>query len=273
MVNLKLSSLYLKTIVYEFDKGKISLYAYDETTLQDAAGSNIEFVVGGQSDDYEQDNNPPEIQLFINDSSFVEGGITGPDIKVLAYLQDESGISTSNSSEGKELTIILDDSLVVNVGSYYVAELDTYQRGWVTYPIKDLSIGTHKIQFMAWDVHNNYNEAAIEFNVIDGNEIKIESLSNYPNPFVDQTRFVFEHNRAGDDLEITIEILSVTGQLVKRLDYIEENSPGRITNILWDENVKGIGNFKAGLYIMRLGIRSLSDGSKSFSNHKFVKIN
>jgi hypothetical protein len=262
-----------KNIVYEFDKGKISLYAYDETTLQDASGSNIEFVVGGQSDDYEQDNNPPEIQLFINDSSFVEGGITGPDIKVLAYLQDESGISTSNSSEGKELTIILDDSLVVNVGSYYVAELDTYQRGWVTYPIKDLSIGTHKIQFMAWDVHNNYNEAAIEFNVIDGNEIKIESLSNYPNPFVDQTRFVFEHNRAGDDLEITIEILSVTGQLVKRLDYIEENSPGRITNILWDENVKGIGNFKAGLYIMRLGIRSLSDGSKSFSNHKFVKIN
>jgi len=262
-----------KNIVYEFDQGKISMYAYDETTFKDAAGSNIEFVVGGENDHYEQDNTPPDIKLFINDSSFVDGGITGPDIKVLAHLQDQSGISTAHSPEGEELTIILDDSLEVRVGNYYMSEVDTYKKGWVTYPIKDLSIGTHKIRFLAWDVHNNFSEAEIKFNVIDGNEIKIESFSNYPNPFDDQTTFVFEHNRAGDDLEINIEILSLAGQLVKKLSYIEENSPGRITNIVWDAKMRGTGDFKAGLYIIRLGIRSLSDGSKNFANHKFVKIN
>lgn len=262
-----------KNIVYKFDQGKINMYAYDESSMEDAAGSNINFIVGGESDNYDQDNIPPEIQLYINDTSFVEGGITGPEIKLLAYLQDESGISTSNSLSGEELTIILDDSIVVNANHYYVAETDTYKRGWVTYPFKDLSIGTHKITFQAWDVHNNFSENEITFRVLDGEEIEIESLMNYPNPFKDQTTFTFEHNRAGDDLEITIEMISMTGQLITKMSYIEENSPGRINNIVWDSSFGNGSYFRGGIYIFKLGVRSLNDGSKNYANHKFVKIN
>jgi len=262
-----------KNIQYDFDKGKINMYAFDESTQQDAAGSNIDFLVGGESISYTADNTPPEIQLYINDTSFVEGGITGPDIQFLGYLQDESGISTSKSDDGMELTIILDDSLVVRANEYYVAESDTYKKGWVTYPFKDLSTGTHKITLQAWDVHNNVNEAQIEFRVTDGNEVRIENLMNYPNPFKDQTTFSFEHNRAGEDLEISVEVVSMTGQLISKKTYIEENSPGRITNIAWDSNLDSEAYLKGGMYIFRLGVRSLDDGGKNYANHKFVKIN
>lgn len=262
-----------KNIIYEFDKGKISTYAYDESTNIDAAGANIDFVVGGESDNFVPDNKPPQIFLFINDSSFVEGGITAPDINLVAKLMDESGISTSFSPEGKNLTAILDDSLEVNVNNYYAAATDTYKTGWVTYPFKELSMGTHKIRLQAWDVHNNFNEAEITFVVVEGREIRIEKLMNYPNPFRDYTTFTFEHNRAGDDLDIMIEVYSTTGMLVKKINYQVENSPARIADIVWDSRQQNGGILPGGVYIFRLGVRSLSDGSKNLANRKFVIIN
>jgi uncharacterized protein YxjI len=262
-----------KNIQYAFDKGKISMYAYEATTLLDAAGSNIEFVVGGEGQDYDQDNTPPEIELFINDASFVAGGITGPDIALVALLRDESGISTSNSDDGEELTIILDDTLQVNAGNYYVAASDTYKSGWVTYPFKNLSIGTHNIKVQVWDVHGNFNEGEIEFHVIDGNEINIENLRNYPNPFREQSTFTLEHNRAGDDLEISIEVISTTGRLIKKISYIIEDSPTRITGLEWDSSEQNGSNILGGVYIFKVGVRSLVDGSKKVANHKFVIIN
>jgi hypothetical protein len=262
-----------KNIVYEFDKGKVSTYALDESTHLDAAGANIDFVVGGESDNFVPDNEPPQIFLFINDTSFVEGGITGPDIFLVAKLTDESGISTSFSPEGKNLTAILDDSLEVNVNNYYTAIKDTYKRGWVTYPFKGLSMGTHKIRLQAWDVHNNFNEAEIKFVVVEGKDIRIEKLRNFPNPFRDYTTFTFEHNRAGDDLDIIIEVYSITGMLVNKINYQIENSPARIDDIVWDSQQQNGSNLPGGVYIFRLGVRSLSDGSKILANHKFVIIN
>ena len=262
-----------KNIIYEFDKGKISTYAFDESTNLDAAGANIDFVVGGESDNFVPDNEPPQIFLFINDSSFVEGGITGPDILLVAKLTDESGISTSFSPEGKNLTAILDDSLEVNVNNYYAATTDTYKTGWVTYPFKELSMGTHKIRLQAWDVHNNFNEAEITFVVVEGKEIRIEKLMNYPNPFRDYTTFTFEHNRAGDDLDVMIEVYSITGNLINKINYQVENSPARVADIVWDSQQQNGGTLPGGVYIFRLGVRSLSDGSKNLANHKFVIIN
>jgi hypothetical protein len=262
-----------KNIQYDFNKGKISMYAYDETTRQDAAGSNIEFTVGGETQDYDPDNTPPEIELFINDTSFVAGGITGPDIYLVAKIEDESGISTSNSDDGEEITITLDDSVQVRANNFYVAATDTYQSGWVTYPFKDLSIGTHKIKLQAWDVHGNFSEKEIGFKVIDGDEIRISNLRNYPNPFRDESTFTFEHNRAGEDLEVNIDILSTTGKLIKKTSFIIKESPARITGLEWDNNQQNGSNILGGVYIFKVAVRSLEDGSKNFANHKFVIIN
>jgi hypothetical protein len=260
-------------IDYQFDQGKISMYAYDTSTYRDAAGADIDFVVGGKSDDVINDNTPPVITIFINDTTFINGGITGPDVSLVALLEDESGINTTNSATGEEMTIILDDSLTYRANHYYVAAPDNYQKGWVTYPFKDLSMGTHKMQLLVWDVHQNFSQAEITFRVTEENEIRIEHLRNYPNPFQDRTEFVFEHNRAGEDLEINIELFTSTGMLVKQMNYVIENSPSRISDIFWDTRQQNGSNLLGGLFIMRIGVRSLADGSKNYANHKFVKFN
>lgn len=262
-----------KNITFDFEKGKVSLYAMDISQKLDAAGSNIEFVVGGESDDPISDNTPPEIKLFINDTSFVNKGITGPDLLLVAELFDENGISTSNSDIGQELTVMLDDEEEIKVSNYYTSEKDTYKRGWVTYPYKDLSIGTHKIRLKAWDVNNNFNEAEIEFLVVEDENLAIEKLINFPNPFTDFTTFSFEHNRAGDDLEIMIDVFSTQGKLVKQFVYTKENSESRISDIVWDGKEQNGSNLLGGVYIFQLSIRSLIDGSKNQANQKLVIIN
>ncbi|MCK5104079.1 MAG: T9SS type A sorting domain-containing protein, partial [Cyclobacteriaceae bacterium] len=262
-----------KNITYDFEKGKVSLYALDVSQHLDAGGSNIEFAVGGESEDYEVDTTPPEIQLFINDTSFVNGGITRPDILLVGNLSDESGISISNSDSGQELIAVLDNEEEITVNGYYVSAIDTYKKGWVTYPFKDLSIGTHKIRLKAWDIHNNSNEAEIEFLVVEDAYLAIEKLMNFPNPFRDYTRFSFEHNRAGDDLEIMIDIYSLQGKLVKQFIYTRENSESRISDLVWDGKAKNGSILLSGVYIFRLSIRSLIDGSKKQANQKLVIIN
>jgi len=262
-----------KNITFDFEKGKISMYAFDQNQKIDAGGSNIEFVVGGESDDFLADNIPPEIKLFINDTSFINKGITGPDILLVARLSDESGISLSKSDAGQELTARLDNDEDTSVRNYYISDKDTYKQGWVTYPYKDLSIGSHKIQVTAWDVHNNYNEAEIEFLVVEDVNLAIEKLMNFPNPFTDYTTFSFEHNRAGDDLEIVLEIFSTQGKMVKQFIYTKENSESRISDIFWDGRNQNGSNILGGVYIFRLSVRSLIDGSKKQANQKLVIIN
>ncbi len=262
-----------KNISYDFAKGKINLYALDMNNKLDAAGSNIEFVVGGISEDFIADNTPPELELFINDTSFVSKGITGQDIVFLARLTDESGIRISKSDFGEDLIANLDDTSETVLNRYYVGEKDTYKQGWVTYPYKDLSIGTHKITLKAWDIHGNFNEAEIEFNVVESENLSIDKLMNFPNPFSDYTQFSFEHNRAGEDLEITIQVYSLQGKLVKRFYTIKENSDSRISDLEWDGAETNGSKLASGIYLFNLSIRSLTDGSKKQANQKLVIIN
>jgi hypothetical protein len=192
---------------------------------------------------------------------------------LLGNLSDESGISLSHSDSGQELIVVLDDGEEIPVNTFYTSTLDTYKKGWVTYPFKELSIGNHKIRLQAWDVHNNLNEAEIEFLVVEDVNLTIEKLINFPNPFADFTRFSFEHNRAGDDLEIRIDIYSMQGNLVKQITTTKKNSASRISDFFWDGKEQNGSKLRSGVYIFRLSVRSLIDGSKKHANQKLIIIN
>ncbi len=260
-----------KNISYNFDKGKISLYAINKTNLNDANGADLEFVVGG-SGKSTVDNSPPKIKLYINDTTFSNGGITGKDIIFLAKLEDENGINLSKQGFGQGIMATLDNDQKFELNDYYLSEPDSYQAGWVTYPIKNLSIGNHTISLKAWDTHNNSSESTIEFLVVDHNHLKISNLINYPNPFTDQTRISFEQNRAGDDLEIIAEIYTIQGAKISILHLVEKNSDSKISNIVWDGRDQVGVSLNSGIYILKLFVRSLLDGAKITANKKLVLI-
>ena len=57
-----------KDISYNFGKGKVSYYA--DNGVQDASGFDTSVVIGGTADDIVQDDQGPEIGVFMNEETF-----------------------------------------------------------------------------------------------------------------------------------------------------------------------------------------------------------
>jgi len=262
-----------KDINYTIDNGKINMYASHESLLIDANGSDIDLLIGGSNSQVVEDNSPPGIELFLDDPTFVNGGVTSSNTLLVAKLSDENGINTSNAGTGHQIVAILDGTEKFILNDYYTAELDNYQIGWVTFPINGLSKGKHTISLKVWDTFNNSSEATIDFIVADSHEFVINNLYNFPNPFINETTFSFDHNHAGEDLEIQLQIISYKGEVIKDVVMRVSNSSSKISNITWD----GTNNFSEkidrGVYIYRLFVRSLMDGSKNQKYQKLVLIN
>ena len=258
---------------YRIDLGKVSMYAWTEGRDMDANGSDLEFYFGEAVTDPDPDNAPPEIALFINDTTFRSGDVTGPDIVVLAGLRDESGINTYGTGETGGIILILDGEKTYVLNDYYVASEDTYQSGWVTFPLSGLSVGTHQLEIQVADTYNNISHAVVEFRVVEDNSLRIDHLSSAPNPFSDHTSISFEHNRAGDDLEVLGRIFSVNGQKVTEIKWNIPHSNGRITGLEWNSLRASGVPVNSGIYILRLDVRSLRDGASGSAGMKLVVIN
>ncbi|HRK52965.1 MAG TPA: type IX secretion system sortase PorU [Cyclobacteriaceae bacterium] len=262
-----------KNIAYQVGYGKLSMYAKNNTNNSDAIGGAINFKIGESEIDDGSDTTSPEIKLYMGDTTFINGGITSSSTQLVARLSDTSGINIANYGIGNNLIAILDDDQVFEVGEYYLADQDDFTKGTIIFPIENLEPGRHTIELKAWDVYNNPSSGRVDFVVTDGTQIAIQKLYNYPNPFSNNTTIQFEHNRAGDDLEVFATIVDTSGQTIHIINYEVPSSQYLVTLPEWDgTNTSGtkLGN---GLYLLRLVVRSLLDGSKNEQFSKLIILN
>src|SRR5690606_37189062 len=70
--------------------GRLSLYAQRDNAPEDRTGVNLDVQVGGIDKNAPEDNEGPKIRLFMNDESFVSGGITNHHPILIAKLEDET---------------------------------------------------------------------------------------------------------------------------------------------------------------------------------------
>ena len=258
-----------KDISYNFGHGKISYYARNDQT--DANGYSDELVVGGYNDQAMTDNNGPELDLYMNDRSFVDGGITNQSPFVLADVRDESGINTVGNGIGHDITLVLDDDTRTPwiLNDYYVSNVDTYRSGTVTFPLFDLEDGRHSVTLKLWDVYNNSTEKSLSFLVVSSAEFKMLELFNYPNPFKDQTTFSFQTNQTGQEFDVEIMIFSLYGELVKSLQSRFMSTGFRIDNLKWDGTNMHGSKVPSGLYVYK-AIATLPDGAQVYRSGKLI---
>ncbi len=206
----------------------------------------------------------------MNNTDFIFGGITDENPKFLALLEDSSGINTVGNGIGHDLTLLLDGntSNIVVLNDYYEADVDSYQSGQVEYYFKDLTEGNHNLRLKAWDVYNNSSEDYIEFIVAKSAELILDRIFNYPNPFTSKTAFYFEHNKPNAELEVMIQIFTVTGKVVKTIEANINSSSfnsGNVMDVLSDCDTNplcwdGYDDFGdpigRGVYIYRIKVRS-----------------
>ncbi|MEA2042954.1 MAG: type IX secretion system sortase PorU [Bacteroidota bacterium] len=249
-----------RDILLNVDTGKISYYGMADK--QTAKGAFSDFLVGGVSDDYPADNTGPVINLYMNDENFVPGGITTSEPVLLAKFSDESGINTSSGAIGHDITAVFDDetSKVISLNQDYIADKDTYKSGKAEHFLFDIEEGNHQLTVKAWDVYNNSSEKVLDFTVVNADDIQLKHLLNYPNPFTTSTNFYFEHNRAYEQIEVMIQIFTISGKLVKTI-YEQTQAQGyRAGPYHWngrDDFGQKIGR---GTYIYKVKIRT-SDGT------------
>jgi hypothetical protein len=257
-----------KDINYDFGPGKISYYAADPNTRKDAAGVFTGIVIGGTNEAGFTDNVAPQVEVFMNTEDFVAGGTVDPDATLLVKLSDENGINVAGNSIGHDLEAWLDEdtreSYLLN--DFYEAEADDFTRGQVRFPLFDLEPGVHQIRVRAWDVANNSGEGTTEFIVAADGATALERVLNYPNPFTDRTCFQFDHNLVGENLDVIIEIYTISGRLVKSLQAFIPAADGALRQddcIAWDGRDDYGDPLARGVYLYRVRVRSQSDGTRS----------
>ena len=261
-----------KNIVYQAGSGKISAYAQSDQS--DAHGADQTFSVGGSSQRTAEDTTPPQIQLFMDDTTFVDGGLTGSRTQLLAHLSDEHGLSIATASLGQEMVATLTHQ-ATNVTTewpldeFYVTDPDTYQSGSITYPLDNLANGHYTLTLRAGDTYNNFTEAQTTFVVGEEQELQLTNLYNYPNPFSQSTTFVLDHNRPGDDLSVSLDILDGQGRVVASLAREFPNSATRLEAIWGNDNGAGRGMLP-GIYVARITVQSLSDQQACQKFHKLI---
>lgn len=215
-----------KDINYTVGQGRMLGYADNKVT--DVFNNQV-VQVGDINPNGINDNQPPKVKLYMNNTNFADGGITNQNPTLLACLTDDTGINSTGSGVGHDITVYLDGQIIntIVLNDFYAAgegngclspSLAEYQKGNVTYPFRNLAIGQHQLTFKVWDINNNSTTATLNFEVKDESDqhLVINRPLNWPNPFTNKTYVQFEHN-CDDILDVNVQIYTITGRLVRTL--------------------------------------------------------
>jgi hypothetical protein len=260
-----------KDIKIPLGNGRISFYAKRNQILLDKTGYNLDIKVGGINTSAVADVTPPRVKLYMNDESFVNGGITNESPFFLAFLEDEHGINTA-SGIGHDIVAILDgdETKPYILNDYYETELNDYTKGKIRFPFRNLSKGLHTITFKAWDVYNNFISAEIQFVVADNENVTLSNVLNYPNPFVSYTQFWFNHNKPYEPLEVQVQVMTITGKIVKTINQTVTTEGFLSRDITWDGKDDFGDRIGKGVYIYKLTVRSTISNNKAEKIEKLV---
>jgi hypothetical protein len=272
-------------ISYAPGKAKISMYAQQTInptliaqTLPDAAGVDTSFYTMGSSA-LITDREGPNIDLYLNDYNFKNGGLTHSDPVLLINLQDVSGINTSSSAIGHDIIVTLDNNPATTrtLNAFYQSNINTYQSGIVKYQLPTLTPGPHTLKVRAWDNVNNSSTKTLGFTVAatagssganggtgggaggtigasDMSPLVIDKVINFPNPFTNQTTFSFEHNFPGQNIAVNLSIFTQNGKLVKQINKTANTNGTRNVQITWDGTDAAGSKIARNVYIYKIQI-------------------
>ena len=246
-----------KDISYTDGSGLMTLYAINVDKTRSAHGENESFELIGSSTAL-TDSIGPSVYCYLNSKNFKNGGKVNTTPYFIAELYDDSGINASGSSIGHDLELIIDGDMnqTYNLNNYFEYDFGDYRSGSIGFSIPQLSIGTHKLLFRAWDILNNSTTTELLFEVSEDAGAGEFNVTCTQNPASTNTQFVITHDRPGSELKVTLDVFDLGGrQLWRQTDTVMATND--TVTIDWNLNVAGGSRLHTGLYLCRL---TLNDG-------------
>jgi hypothetical protein len=258
-----------KDIALSIGKGKISYYAYDANV--DAYGYDTNFRIGGINPNGINDDEGPQLEVFLNDEKFIDGSITDETPVLLVKAFDENGINTVGNGIGHDITAVIDgkSSEPIVLNEYYSSELNSYQSGEIRYQMSELEPGRHTVLVKVWDVNNNSSSVETSFVVNERQTPVLSNVYNYPNPFTTSTEFMFEHNQSCSTLDVQVQIFTISGKLIKTINENVNTVGFRNQGIKWDGRDDFGDQLGKGVYIYHLKVKN-PDGELAEKTEKLV---
>ena len=262
-------------ISYSNDKGMLNLHAVDSAKVRSAHGHYNDFIVGGTAEGMDNDGVGPEIKLYLNTPSFVNGDNVNSTPCLWVELFDENGINTVGSGVGHDIVAIVDNdpAHTYNLNSLYVPVAGDSGRGTIKLPLNFLEAGEHTLMLRAWDMYNNSSVATISFVVDplllpDVMDLRIEGTPVVNGQF---SEFVITHNRPQSKIDVTIEIFTIQGQTVwKNVEQVV--CDGMEYRCTWNGTADGGRPLPTGVYVVRAYV-ICDNGVAKPKNLKIVVVN
>ncbi len=262
----KLSFAVPMDINYSDKSGLVNLFGVSNDKKSTVHGANDSFIVGG-TDSMGNDSIGPSIYCYLNSPDFVNGGNVNTTPYFFAQVTDEDGINASGAGIGHDLMLIIDGDMAktYNLNDNFTYDFGSYTSGSTCYSIPALEVGTHTLQFRAWDIFNNSSTSTLRFNVVNGLEPSIADISCTQNPAHTSTTFIITHDRAGSDIDVIIDVMDTAGRIL--WSYTGHNTAESGTSTVdWNLTDNSGRELQTGVYLYRA--RIACDGSKYTSKTK-----
>ncbi len=267
--NFSFTFMVPRDINYTYGTGKISYYASDDT--RDMNGCYTGIIVGGFENTAVNDTTGPLIKLYLNDTLFKSGGISCPDPRILAIIEDEGGINTTGAGIGHDIIAYLDDDprSTIILNNYFENDYNSHTRGRIIYDLTDLPEGSHTLTLKAWDNFNNSSRETIRFIVETDGKFMLRDVVIYPNPFAGDTKISANHNRPDGRLEITVSIIDMSGRTIRKIKEETYSTGYRLAPVIWDGNTDGGQRAGKGVYVCRVTVRT-DDGEEASGTGRII---
>lgn len=247
-----------RDISYGGSSGKSIVYWWDEASGMDGAGaiSNIGYDGTAAAS---ADNLGPDVSIGFQDLFFRPGDIVPQDALLEVILNDVNGINLAEEV-GHKITLTIDEDFnnKFNLTQFFEYDIDSYQKGSISFPLPVLDVGEHSLSVKAWDSYNNFTEESVVFNIVTSNELTIERVYNYPNPMSISTDFTYFLSQPVEEIEI--DIYTVAGRLIRKINDFSSVSIG-FQKIRWDGRDDSGDRLANGVYIYRLRVKSSFTGN------------
>lgn len=258
-----------RDVAYKYESCKMIHYAKSNT--EDASGAYTNLFLGGFDETVDLSETRPEVQLYINDTNFLNGGITDQNPTLLAVVRDSIGINAVGSGLGHDMTAILDNNAndLTVLNDFYEPDIEDPTKGYIRYTFSNLSSGWHTITFKVWNIYNYSSTESIRFYVHNSDTATTAAFKAYPNPADNYVMLSVEHNCNGSLKSATFEIFDRMGRCMKHLTPNPEGNSFVVGPILWNLRADNGARVPSGVYMTRCTIVTES-GEKLVENGKVV---
>lgn len=234
----------------------------------------------------EADVTNPVLDVTFDGQHIVNGDIVSPSPYIVISLRDENKYLIMNDTTGMQLflqrpcqgcgflPIDFTNPDILHWGQSST-KTNNFQ---IDYNPKKLADGMYKLRVQGADVSGNKSGSVpyeIEFQVI--NESSITNFYPYPNPFSTHTQFIFTLTGEEIPQDIQIQIMTVSGTVVREITKVELGPihiGNNITQYAWDGRDQFGDLLANGLYLYQVRLKGANDfkhrktaGDKAFKKN------